>query len=268
MRSFRLNLRTVGFLLLPSVLLLSAGVAAAADDARKLLKDSEARHRTKSLEYAGELTVVSRDGKARTKAWRSYRQGYGGDAKTLVRFTAPPEVRGVGFLSLARAGKNADQWLYLPSMKRERRIASQDRDASFVGTDFNYEDMEEFDHQKYDVELRGEQAVDGQACYVIEATPAEKAGRSVYERRILYLRKDLLYLVQEDFYPKGEKQPAKQLVLSDLQSVEGHWVARRWEMTDRKKGSRTTVLLKEIAFDRAHPADRFTLQNLTREGGD
>lgn len=240
--------------------------AAGADDARRLLKESEARHRTKAQEYAGELTVVSREGKVRQKGWRSYREGYAGDAKSLTRFTAPPEVRGVGFLSLGHPGRNPDQWLYLPSMKRERRIATQDRDSSFVGTDFSYEDMEEFDQQKYEVSLRGEENYDGHACYVIEARPDEKAGRSVYEKRVLYLRSDVLYLVREDLYRRGEAQPAKRLLLSDLQNVGGHWIARRLEMTDLKKGSRTTVVLKEIAFDRPQPSDRFTLQNLNREG--
>lgn len=237
-------------------------------DARALLKESESRHRTKTQQYAGELTVVNKDGKVRKKGWKSFREGYAGDARNLIRFTDPPEVKGVGFLSLAKPGKNPDQWLYLPSMKRERRIATQDRDASFVGTDFNYEDMEEFDHEKYKVSLQGEKTVDGQSCYVIAATPLESAGKSVYEKKILYLRKDILYLLREDLYLKGDKQPGKLFVLADLQNVDGHWVARKWEMHDLKKGSRTTVLLKEVAFDRPQAANRFTLQNLNREGGD
>lgn len=237
-------------------------------DARALLKESESRHRTKTQQYAGELTVVNKDGKVRKKGWKSFREGYAGDARNLIRFTDPPEVKGVGFLSLAKPGKNPDQWLYLPSMKRERRIATQDRDASFVGTDFNYEDMEEFDHEKYKVSLQGEKTVDGQPCYVIAATPLESAGKSVYEKKILYLRKDILYLLREDLYLKGDKQPGKLFVLSDLQNVDGHWVARKWEMHDLKKGSRTTVLLREVAFDRPQAANRFTLQNLNREGGD
>src|SRR5512144_2338571 len=134
-----------------------AGPALAGDGARAILAETEARHRTRSQQYAGELEVVSKEGKVRKKGWRSFREGYAGDAKQLIRFVAPPEVRGVGFLSLGRAGKSPDQWLYLPSMKRERRIASQDRDASFVGTDFSYEDMEEFDHENYRVSLQGEQ---------------------------------------------------------------------------------------------------------------
>lgn len=245
-----------------------SGAAQASDDARMLLVESEARHRTKSQQYAGELTVVSKEGKLRRKGWKSFRDGYAGESKNLIRFTHPPEVKGVGFLSLSRPGKNADQWLYLPSMKRERRIASQDRDASFVGTDLNYEDTEEFDHRKYDVALKGEEILEGQPCFVVEAKPLEQAGKSVYEKKVLYLRKDLLYLVRVDLYRLGRKEPSKVFALSDLQNIAGHWVARRLEMTDLTKGSRTTVLLKEVAFDEPQPADRFTLQNLNREGGE
>jgi hypothetical protein len=247
---------------------LTAGLAWGAD-ARALLKESENRHRTKTQQYAGNLTVVNKEGKVRKKGWKSFRQGYAGDARNLIRFADPPEVKGVGFLSLSRsAGQNPDQWLYLPSMKRERRIATQDRDASFVGTDFNYEDMEEFDHVKYKVAMQGEQTVEGYACYVIAATPLESGGKSVYEKKILYLRKDILYLLREDLYLKGDKQPSKLFVLSDLQNIDGHWVARKMEMSDSRKGSKTTVVLGEIAFDKPQPASRFTLQNLNREGGD
>jgi Outer membrane lipoprotein-sorting protein len=247
---------------------LTAGLTWGAD-ARTLLKESENRHRTKTQQYAGNLTVVNKDGKVRRKGWKSFRQGYAGDARNLIRFTDPPEVKGVGFLSLSRsAGQNPDQWLYLPSMKRERRIATQDRDASFVGTDFNFEDMEEFDHEKYKVALQSEQTMDGQPCYVIVATPLDSGGKSVYEKKILYLRKDILYLLRMDLYLKGDRQPGKLFVLSDLQNIDGHWVARKMEMSDTRKGSKTTVILKEIVFDKPQPASRFTLQNLNREGGD
>lgn len=260
---YLLRLVTVAFLSS-----LCAGLVWGADG-RELLKESENRHRTRTQQYAGDLTVVNKDGKVRKKGWKSFRQGYAGNARNLIRFTDPPEVKGVGFLSISHlSGQNPDQWLYLPSMKRERRIATQDRDASFVGTDFNYEDMEEFDHEKYKVTLQGEQAVDGHPCHVIAATPLEKGGKSVYERKILYLRKDILYLLREDLYLKGEKVPAKRMTLSDIQNIDGHWVARRMEMNDLRKGSKTTVLLKEITLNRPQPANRFTLQNLNREGGD
>lgn len=266
-----MHLETSRYLLslIMAVLLVTLATAGAfGADARALLKESENRHRTRTQQYAGDLTVVNKDGKIRKKGWKSFRQGYAGDARNLIRFIDPPEVKGVGFLSLAKPGKNPDQWLYLPSMKRERRIAAQDRDASFVGTDFNYEDMEEFDHEKYKVALQGEQTLEGQPCYVIMATPLESVGKSVYEKKILFLRKDILYLLREDLFRKGDKEPSKRMILTDIQKIDGHWVARKWEMHDLRKGSRTTVILREIAFDRPQAANRFTLQNLNREGGD
>ena len=250
------------------LIILCAGVAWGGEDARTLLKESENRHRTQTQQYSGELSVVNKAGKVRKKGWKSFREGYAGDAKNLIRFTDPPEVKGVGFLSLAKPGKNPDQWLYLPSMKRERRIATQDRDASFVGTDFNYEDMEEFDHEKYKVALQKEQIVDGQPCHVIEAIPLEQEDHSVYEQKILYLRKDILYLLREDLYRKGDKEPSKQMILADIQNIDGHWVAMRMEMSDFGKGSKTTVIMKEVAINRPQAANRFTLRNLNREGGD
>ena len=251
------------------LLLLYAGFVWGAADPRALLQEAESRHRTVTQQYAGELTVVNKEGKIRKKGWKSFREGYAGDAKNLIRFIAPPEVKGVGFLSIAHpGGQKSDQWLYLPSMKRERRIASQDRDASFVGTDFNFEDMEEFDHSKYQVAMQGEESIDGQPCYVIAAIPLAEGVKSVYAKKILFLRQDILYLLREDLYLQGEKEPGKRMILSDLQNIDGHWVARTMEMNDLKKGRKTTVTLKEIAFDRPQPAGRFTLQNLTREGGD
>lgn len=259
--------KIVTLLLLAAISLLLPAPSFAVD-ARELLEKSEAMHRNSSLAYSGELAVVSRDGKVRSKSWSSYREGFAGEAKVLVRFTSPPEVKGVGFLSLGRTGKNADQWLYLPSMKRERRIAAQDRDSSFVGTDFSYEDMEEFDHRKYEVELMGDETVGGEPCYVVEALPAKDSGRTAYARRLLYLRKDILHLVRVDLFRADAKTPSKRLVLSEISQVEGRWIAHRLEMSDLAKGSRTTVVLKSVAVDRGHPADRFTLKNLTREGGD
>jgi outer membrane lipoprotein-sorting protein len=255
----------VAFLRRLTPLLLALTVPARGEDARDLLRQSEDRHRSRSQEYSGELTVTSKAGKVRRKGWKSWREGYAGDARQLIRFLDPPEVRGVGFLSLSRKGKTPDQWLYLPSMKRERRIAAQDRDSSFVGTDFNYEDLEELDHEKYDVRIDGEETEGGSPCWVIEAVPRE---RSVYARKRIWLGKADLFLRRVDSFRKGEREPAKRLVLGDLQVVDGHLAAKRMEMSDLEKGSRTVVLLQQLAFDRPESPGRFTLQNLNREAGE
>jgi hypothetical protein len=242
-----------------------AAASGAADDARAILIEAENRQRTQTQEYVGEVVVVSASGKEHRKTWRSYREGAAGSANQLIRFVAPPEVKGVGYLSRSRPGKPTEQWLYLPSMKRERRIASQDRDTSFLGTDFNYEDMEEFDHAKYDVSMLADEVIDGQPCYVIEMKPRNP---SVYVKKIAALRKDRLTSLRFDLFRRGDQQPSKRLVLADYEQFNARWAAKTLLMQDMRKGSRTTVRLTELAFDRPQPQDRFTLQNLTREGGE
>lgn len=245
--------------------LLLASTALFADDGRQILRDAEARHRSRTQEYEGVLTVTSKDGKVRRKSWKSYRDGYAGDARQLIRFTDPPEVRGVGFLSVGKKGKSPDQWLYLPSMKRERRIAAQDREASFVGTDFSYEDLDELDESAFEVSEEKSEAEGGQDCHVLELRPKE---RSQYERKRVFVRKSDLYVARVDSFRKGQKEPYKRFLALDIATVAGHVAARRLEMRDLVKGSTTVVLLEKLSFDVAQPADRFTLQNLNREGGD
>ena len=124
-----------------------AGAGGASEDARAILIESDQRHRAQSEEYLGEVIVTSKNGKERRKEWRSYRDGPPGSSHRLIRFLSPPDVRGVGYLAHHRRGMNPDEWLYLPSMKRERRIGARDREGAFVGTSFNYEDLDllEFD---------------------------------------------------------------------------------------------------------------------------
>jgi hypothetical protein len=246
---------------------IAAVPSAWADDpaARQILEKSVARYQASSMEYAGEVITTAPSGRERRKTWRSYREGYGPSANRLIRFLSPPDVRGVGFLLLGRPGDAPDQWMYLPSMKRERRVAPRDRDAPFVGTDFTFEDLEEIDPSRLDAEQEADRTVDGHACYVIAVRPRYQAS---YDRQLLTLRKDTLELLRVEIFSAGASTPVRRLVLSDYQVVQGRPTAMKLEMSDLRKGSRTTILVSEVIFDRPQPADRFTIQNLIREVAD
>jgi hypothetical protein len=155
-------------------------------DAGQILEEMERVHRSAGLEYVGEVLVTSRSGTERRKTWVTYRLGSGNTSNRLIRFLAPADVQGVAFLSLGRAGARPDQWMYLPSMKRERRLAPQDRDAPFVGTDFSYADLDEFDRTNYDARLEGDQMMDGEACYSVRLVPHEP---SPFPQRLLLVSK-------------------------------------------------------------------------------
>ena len=239
--------------------------AAQARDADGILEEMERVHRSDGLEYVGEVVVTSRNGTERRRSWATYRQGSGNTSNRLIRFLAPADVRGVAFLSLGRASGRPDQWMYLPSMKRERRLAPQDRDAPFVGTDFSYADLDEFDRTNYDAELDGEDVIDGEPCFRIRLVSRE---RSPFPVRVLLVSKGRFVPRRITYFRDARSEPARQLSFANYQSVDGHIVALRTEMADLARGSRTVVVLTSVRFNRPQPPDRYTLQNLVREMAD
>src|SRR5262249_23156425 len=100
------------------------------------------RQRSESRSQDGAIEVNDK-GKVLHKNWTFWAQGSRGESKVLVRFTGPPEIRGVGLLTLNHPGRAAEQWLYTPSIQRDRRITAQEKSARYRATDYRKEDREE-----------------------------------------------------------------------------------------------------------------------------
>ena len=100
--------------------------------------------------YEGTLQVFDAKGKISDKRWTFDRLGSHGSSKSILRFTAPPEVKGVALLVVNHPDRASDQWMWTPAIQRDRRVALQDRSQRFFGTDFSFEDLEERDVDQYD----------------------------------------------------------------------------------------------------------------------
>ena len=134
---------------------------AAADDARAIVGEAQKRTDAKSQRYEGLLQVFDAKGKISDKRWTFERLGAHGQSKSVLRFTAPAEVKGVALLVVNHPDRASDQWMWTPAIERDRRIALQDRSTRFFGTDFSFEDLEERDVNQYDYRLLGDETVDG-----------------------------------------------------------------------------------------------------------
>src|SRR5262249_44481725 len=146
---------------------------AIAQDARQIVEESQRRGRANSQRYEGVLEVIGGDSKVTKKAWQSVRLGSYGDSRAVIRFIAPAEGKGGALLVINHPDRSSDQWMWTPAIGRERRIALQDRSTRFFGTDFSFEDLEERDVNQFDFRTLGEEAIDGAACWKIEARPRQ-----------------------------------------------------------------------------------------------
>lgn len=238
------------------------GIVHAADDARTIVAEAQKRTDANSQRYEGLLQVFDAKGKITDKQWSFERIGSHGRSKSVLRFTAPAEVKGVALLVVNHPDRASDQWMWTPAIERDRRIALQDRSTRFFGTDFSFEDLEERDVNQYDYQLVGDATIDDAACWKIQSTPKETKS-SQYTRSIVWVRKDNYAFARIENFVKD--QAVRRLTYSHIENVQGIWTARQMEMLDVRRGSRTRLTLEKLQYNLPMNDEDFTLQALRRQ---
>jgi hypothetical protein len=237
-------------------------LAAWAQDARQIVEEAQRRSRTASERYEGTLRVVNARGRITDKRWQYDRIGSHGSSKAVLRFTAPPEVKGVALLIVNHPERASDQWMWTPAIQRERRIALQDRKTRFFGTDFSFEDLEERDVDQYEYRMLGEEALDGVPCWRIESRPRQSK-ISQYDRSLLWVRKDHYVFWRSDNFSKDRL--VRRVTYSELENVQSIWSPRTIQVADLGTGSRTVLRLEKLQYNLPMKDEAFTLQALRRE---
>jgi hypothetical protein len=235
--------------------------ASAAPPGLEIMREVERRQRTDTRTHDATIEVIDRQGKVLNKRWQFWGEGWHGDSKVFIRFTAPAEVRGVGLLTLNHVAKPAEQWLYTPSIQRERRIAPQEKTARFMGTDFTHEDMEERGVEGYDYEVLSEEIVDGQPTFKIKGVYKNRKNTQ-YSHLVVYVRKDLMVTTAIEFYIDGKLR--KTMLWRDWQQVQGIWTAHTIEVRDVARNSMTRLHIAAVKYNVELDPDWFTLRTLRR----
>ena len=168
--------------------------------------------------------------------------------KGLTIFDEPKDVSGTAFLSFSHIDKPDDQWLYLPALKRVKRIASRNKSGPFMGSEFAYEDMGSFEPGKYTfIYLRDEPCAETLTCHVVESIPTDKF--SGYTKQITWLDTEHLRPVRTEYYDR------KKALLKTLDMSEWHlykdqyWRASVLNMQNHQNGKSTVIVTHKIEFD-------------------
>ncbi len=169
--------------------------------------------------------------------------------KSLSIFDRPADVRGTALLTYARKVGDDDQWLYLPALKRVKRISSSNRSGSFVGSEFSYEDLSSQEVEKYTYRwLRDEPCPEVEAllCWVIERFPVDE--NSGYTRQISWIDRGEYRPWKIDFYDR-KNALLKTLTFADYRLyLDRHWRSHRMAMVNHQTGKSTDLAFDEFVF--------------------
>lgn len=186
----------------------------------------------------------------------------GGLARTTIRFLAPAEVQGSAFLLVERAGAEPDDMhLYLPALKRTRRIAGNQKDGAFMGSDFSYADMENRDVKAATYESRPEVVLDGVPCHVVVARPTDAA--QPYGRIEMAIRKDNFLIQQSKFYDRGDAL-LKVYKMHAFKSIDGRLLATQTQMWTKSDGHTTFLYIDDVDTKTPVDAADFTPDALSK----
>ncbi|MDH4317682.1 MAG: outer membrane lipoprotein-sorting protein [Desulfobulbaceae bacterium] len=217
-------------------------------------------------DYTASMRMVLHN-KQGEKSERSIRvmvmEGVEDGDKTLAIFDTPADVKGTAFLTHSRKASDDDQWLYLPALKRVKRIAPRNKSGSFMGSEFSYEDIGGRVLEKYEYKRLEDAPLEGQDCFVIEEHPKD-AENSGYSKLVTWLDKQDYKILKVEYYDR------KQAVLKTLTSMDyqkysdKYWRAAEMYMYNHQTGKSTTLYWSKYDFGKGLTDRDFDKNSLSR----
>ena len=193
------------------------------------------------------MTLRNRQGQESRRALRISTLEVDGDGdKSLTVFGSPRDVKGTAFLSFTHATKPDDQWLYLPALKRVKRISSRNKSGSFMGSEFAYEDISSQEVEKYRYKWLRDQTLDGKKTMVVEYYPEYK--KSGYTRQVVWIDSEILRVLKTEFYDRKDAL-LKTLTMGDYrQYADRYWRAGVMRMKNHQTGKSTEIQWSDYQF--------------------
>lgn len=213
----------------------------------------------------GELTMslINAQGNQRVRKIKQSIKNLGTVEKKIMFFTAPADVKNTSFMnwSYTEKGKNDDQWIYLPALKKVKRISSDSRSDYFMGSDFTYDDLGDRHPSSDTHKLLREETFNGEACYVVESIPLEED--YMYSKTITWIIKDKWIGQKKEFYDEDDDH-LKTLSVKKYEKIKDYWILLASEMHNIQKNHTTRMELSHLKIDIGIPANKFSERIMKR----
>lgn len=242
---------------------LSVAQALAADpDGHEIMRMAYNRADGEDRTSVMTMTLVNKRGRQRVREVESYSKDYGPDRKSVMVFRSPADVRGTAYLSwdYEEIGKDDDKWLYMPALKKVRRISGSSRNEYFMGTDFTYDDMGKRNVDKDTHTLLGTEEVKGHACWKVESVPVDPG--DLYTRRVQWVSTTAHMTLKAEYYDKDGLVKIYRAV-EFVQQGE-FWTLLRSEMDNVSREHKTIMEVTSMRYDTGLEDSMFQVSAIER----
>ena len=239
--------------------------------AREIADRSYDATRLAGSEAVSTMTIIDGKGRERIRQVAQVTKLYdnGDTEKKLIRFLAPADVKGTGLLTFDYREKEDDMWLYMPALRKTRRIISSEKAKSFMGSEFSYADMTPPVLDDFTFQILDEEEVNAVPCWRIEMRPRNEdiADENGFSNKISWIGKED-YVVRKAIYYDLDEEFHKELTIHEIREMdpENHKYRPIYlEMENRQNGRRSVLRINEIIFNPDVKDEYFTTRYLERE---
>jgi len=209
------------------------------------------------------MTLRNSAGKESKRQVRNRTLEVTGDGdKSINIFDFPADVKGTSFLSHTHVGKPDDQWLYLPALKRVKRISSANKSGPFMGSEFAYEDIASQEIDNYTYTYLADEELNGKMMFKVESIPTYK--KSGYTKQIVWVDQEHYRVFKTEYYDR-KGALLKTLTFDGYQLyLDKYWRADSMSMTNHQNGKSTDLVFGEYKFANGYTDKDFNQASLKR----
>ena len=263
-------IKTLNLTLVTSLLFLSPVLANGLPEGKVLLERVNALDEGEFTTRKIHMKMIDRREKERERFTGSLRKYFGEDKKTIIFYEKPSSVKDTAILTFdyENKAKDDDQWLYLPAMRKVRRISASKRGDYFLGTDFTYEDIKKEGKiaiEDYSYVTTGEEEVDGINTYVVEATVGDRqTAKELGHSKVIFWIDGKIDIIRKSLYIDLKGNELKTVTTSDIRKVDGIWTRHILNVQNHKTGHHTIFTFSDVDYTSPVPDRIFTKQALRK----
>lgn len=167
--------------------------------------------------------------------------------KSLTIFDNPRDVKGTAFLTFSHKQGDDDQWLYLPALKRVKRISSRNKSGSFMGSEFAYEDISSQEVEKYTYKWIRDEVYDSQQCFVVERYPVDKKN-SGYTRQVIWIDRKEYRTLKVNYFDRKNSHLKTLTFTGYKKYLDKYWRPDEMNMINHQTGKSTQLVFTNYKF--------------------
>ena len=214
---------------------------------KQLAQDIFHRDRGENCVLTSQMVLVDKNDNKRVRQFISKRIQENKLERQIIRFTSPADIEGTGFLTIEKPGWETEQFIYLPALRRTRRIVTSQKSHRFVNSDFTYEDMERHPVDDYTYKITGSQTIGGVACHAMETRPKEGVQSQYSLTQSLVAKESLVPVLVKYFDKKGHH--IKTYKVLKLEKIQNIWTEILINMEDHDREHNTFIQTDSITYN-------------------